>query len=199
MRSKRGFRWLSLPITASLTLALSGCSSEDFGNGFLPASSEGVTNHTGPITQFWTTSWVILFGVGFIAWGLMAWALIVYRRRKGETGIPPQLRYNNPIEALFTIVPFILVVGFFILTARTMSDIEKPTANPDVQIQVIGKQWSWDFNYLNENVYSSGIQVQPEQVTKKVSEMPVLHLPVNKTVELDLSSRDVIHSFWVVQ
>lgn len=199
MRPKRSLRWLSLPIIASLALALSGCSSVDFGNGFLPSSSMGVTNHTGPITNFWTTSWVILFGVGFIAWGLLAWAMIVYRRRKGETGIPAQLRYNNPIEALFTIVPLILVVGFFILTARTMSDIEKPTANPDVQIQVIGKQWSWDFNYLHENVYESGIQVQPDQVNKKVSEMPVLHLPVNQTVELDLQSRDVIHSFWVVQ
>jgi cytochrome c oxidase subunit 2 len=180
-------------------LALSGCSSEDFANGFLPSSSVGVTNHTPVITEFWTTSWVILFGVGFIAWGLMAWALIVYRRRKGSNVVPDQLRYNNPIETLFTVVPLIMVIGFFALTARTMGDIEKPTVNPDVVVQVIGKQWSWDFNYVKEDAYSSGIQVQPDQVTKPVSEMPVLHLPVGKTVELDLQSRDVIHSFWVVQ
>jgi cytochrome c oxidase subunit 2 len=180
-------------------LALSGCTTEDFLNGYLPLNSQGATNHTGPITEFWITSWVVLFFVGFVAWGLMAWALIVYRRRKGSTVVPPQLRYNNPIETLFTIVPVILVVGFFILTAQTMQDIEKDPGNPDVTVQVIGKQWSWDFNYVDEDVYSAGIQVQPDQVTKPESEMPVLHLPTNTKVQLDLMSRDVIHSFWVVE
>lgn len=199
MRSKRGFRWLSLPIAASLMLVLAGCSSEDFANGYLPVSSKGVTNHTGPITEFWNVSWIVLFFVGFISWGLMAWALIVYRRRKGDNTVPPQLRYNNPIETLFTVVPLILVIGFFALTAKTMTDIERPIANPDVKIEVIGKQWAWDFNYLKEGVWESGIQVQQEDVTKPQTEMPVLHLPVGKTVQIDLASRDVIHSFWVVE
>jgi cytochrome c oxidase subunit 2 len=185
-------------------LALTGCSSVDFGNGFEPSSAVGVTNHTNGIINFWTTSWVVLFGVGFISWGLMAWAIVVYRRRKGDTSTPPQLRYNNPIEALFTIVPLILVIGFFAKTATTMGDIEKPYANPDVKIQVIGKQWSWDFNYLEspstpQAVYTSGVQVKTGDVTKKTADMPVLYLPLGKTVELDLQSRDVIHSFWVVQ
>ena len=185
-------------------LALTGCSSVDFGNGFEPSSAVGVTNHTDKIINFWTSSWVVLFAVGFISWGLMAWALIVYRRRKGENSTPAQLRYNNPIETLFTVVPLILVIGFFAQTARTMNDIETPYTNPDVKIEVIGKQWSWDFNYLQTGVtktavFDSGIQVQPKDVTKKVTEMPVLYLPVNKTVEIDLQSRDVIHSFWVVQ
>jgi cytochrome c oxidase subunit 2 len=188
-----------LPIAAGLMLALSGCSGEDFANGYLPLGSKGATNHTGPITEFWNLSWVVLFIVGFISWGLMAWALIVYRRRKGSNVVPPQLRYNNPIETLFTVVPLILVVGFFVLTAQTMQDIEKPIANPAVKVEVIGKQWAWDFNYVKEDVYSSGIQVQPDQVTKDQTEMPVLHLPVGEPVQLDLSSRDVVHSFWVVE
>ena len=180
-------------------LSLSGCTAEDFANGYLPLGSIGATNHTGAITEFWNLSWIILFAVGFISWGLMAWALIVYRRRKGSNDIPPQLRYNNPIETLFTVVPLILVAGFFVLTAQTMGDIEKPIANPDVKVEVIGKQWAWDFNYVKEDVYYSGLQVQPDQVTKEKAEMPVLHLPVGKTVQLDLASRDVIHSFWVVE
>ena len=180
-------------------LALAGCSSEDFANGYLPLGSKGATNHTGAISEFWNLSWVILFVVGFISWGLMAWALIVYRRRKGSNVVPPQLRYNNPIETLFTIVPLILVIGFFVLTAQTMQDIEKPITNSDVKIEVIGKQWAWDFNYVKEDVYSSGIQVQPDQVTKDKADMPVLHLPVGESVQLNLSSRDVVHSFWIVE
>jgi cytochrome c oxidase subunit 2 len=92
----------------------------------------------------------------------MGWAILVYRRRKGETGLPEQLRYNNPIEVLFTVIPLILVIGFFAFTARDIAAIEQPTENPDVTIQVIGKQWSWDFNYVDANVYESGIQAQFE-------------------------------------
>ncbi len=196
MLSKRGLKWAAVPAIASLSLLLTGCSTEEQ-RGFLPGTP-GITNHTDMITGLWTTSWIVLWAVGVISWGLMAWAIVVYRRRKGETGIPAQLRYNNPIETLFTIVPLILVIGFFAFTAKDIQAIEQPTVNPDVTVQVVGKQWSWDFNYTNANVYDSGIQSQFEGQKGSEASLPVLWLPVNKTVELDLTSRDVIHSFWVI-
>jgi cytochrome c oxidase subunit 2 len=102
-----------------MVLLLSGCS-DQFARGFLPGVW-GVTNHTDRITGLWNTAWIVLWLVGIIAWALMGWAILVYRRRKGETGIPAQLRYNNPIEVLFTVVPLILVIGFFAFTARDMA------------------------------------------------------------------------------
>ncbi len=197
MLSKRGFKWASVPAAASLMLLLSGCSQQEFERGFLPGVP-GVTNHTDRIVGLWTTSWIVLWIVGVIAWGLMFWAIIAYRRRKGETGLPQQLRYNNPIETLFTIVPLILVVGFFAFTARDMAAIEEPTADPDVTIQVIAKQWSWDFNYVDANVYDSGVQSDFNGELGAEANLPTLYLPVNKTVQVDLSARDVIHSFWVI-
>jgi cytochrome c oxidase subunit II len=140
----------------------------------------------------------VLYAVGVIAWALMGWAIVVYRRRKGDTGLPAQLRYNNPIEVLFTVIPLILVIGFFAFTARDIAAIEQPTENPDVVIEVIGKQWSWDFNYVDANVYESGIQAQFDGQTGVPETLPALYLPVGKTVQIDLSSRDVIHSFWVI-
>ena len=197
MLSKRGFKWASVPAAASLMLLLSGCSQQEFERGFLPGVP-GVTNHTDRIVGLWTTSWIVLWIVGVIAWGLMFWAIIAYRRRKGETGLPQQLRYNNPIETLFTIVPLILVVGFFAFTARDMAAIEEPTADPDVTIQVIAKQWSWDFNYVDANVYDSGVQSDFNGELGSEAKLPTLYLPVNKTVQVDLTARDVIHSFWVI-
>jgi len=162
--------------------------------------SAGVTNHTDRIIGLWTTSWIVLLLVGIVAWGLMAWALIVYRRRKGETGLPAQLRYNMPIEALFTAIPLILVLGFFAFTARDTAAIEAKIENPDVEIEVIAKQWSWDFNYVDANVYDSGIQAQFTGTEENIMEtLPTLYLPVGKSVQIDLTSRDVIHSFWVVE
>jgi cytochrome c oxidase subunit II len=194
---KRGLKWAVLPVAASLMLLLSGCSQQEFSRGFLPGVP-GVTNHTDRITGLWTTSWIVLWGIGLIAWGLMFYAVIVYRRRKGETGLPPQLRYNNPIETMFTVVPLIITIGFFAFTARDMAAIEEPNANPDVTIQVIAKQWSWDFNYVDGNVYDSGIQSQFDGELGSEAALPTLYLPVNKSVKVDLSARDVIHSFWVI-
>ena len=193
MPHKPRFKWAVLPIFAFLLASLTGCASQEFSRGWLPGVT-GVTNHTERVVSLWTGSWIVLWSVGLIAWGLMFWAIIVYRRRKGDAEIPPQLRYNMPIETLFTVVPFVLVLGFFALTARDIAEIEKPVAS-DYRIEVIGKQWSWDFNYTNNNVYDSGIQYQTDGTE---AELPTLYLPVNRTVEFDLVSRDVIHSFWVI-
>ena len=196
MRRKNAFRWVSLPLAATLILVLTGCSSYEFSRGFLPGEP-GVTNHTDMIVNFWNGSWIVLWAVGLVAWGLMFYAVIIYRRRKGDNTMPEQMRYNNPIEALFTVVPLVMVIGFFAFTADTMEKIERPV-DSEMHIQVIGKQWSWDFNYKDNNVYETGIQSQFEGELGSEAALPTLYLPVNTSVEIELSSRDVVHSFWVI-
>jgi cytochrome c oxidase subunit 2 len=144
----------------------------------------------------------VLLAVGIITWGLTIWAVIVFRRRRGQTGLPIQLRYNMPIEIFYTVVPLILVLGFFAFTAKDQADIEQPYAQPDETISVYGKQWAWDFNYVNQNVYTAGVQAQTNTAdangTLVESEIPTLVLPVGKKITIELHSRDVIHSFWVI-
>ena len=193
---------MAIPVIATVALVLSGCTQQEL-NGYLP-SDTGITNNTGRVIALWNTSWIVLLAVGLIAWGLMIWAIVVYRRRKGETGVPVQLRYNMPIEIFFTVVPLILIIGFFFFTARDEAAIEKRFDKPDVTIQAFGKQWAWDFNYVDQNTYSSGIQVQPSTDPAAPAgsidpaSIPVLYLPVGKKVEIQLRARDVIHSFWVI-
>ena len=157
------------------------------------------TNHTSRVIGLWVTSWIVLLAVGVVTWGLIIWAAVVYRRRKGQTGLPVQLRYNLPIEIFYTIVPLILVIGFFAFTAKDQAEIEQKTPDPDVSIEVFGKRWAWDFNYVNEDVYSAGVQADfnPDG-TINTDTLPTLVLPVDKKVEIKIESRDVIHSFWVV-
>ncbi len=210
MSQKRSLKWAAVPAAASLVLFLSGCAQAgDPARGFLPngptaGGTEPVTNHTNDIVGLWTSSWIVLLVVGVISWGLLGYAAIAYRRRKNDVGLPAQLRYNMPIETLFTVVPLILVVGFFAFTAKTMADIETKT-NPEYKVAVIGKQWSWDFGYEAEGVYDSGVQLPDsafntanETSSMHVDGEPVLYLVVNKPVQLDLKSRDVIHSFWFI-
>ncbi|TFC52611.1 cytochrome c oxidase subunit II [Cryobacterium shii] len=204
MRKNHRLRWAAIPIAASLAVVLAGCTQAQL-HGFLPGFEEGqpaVTNQTERISGLWTTSWIVLMIVGLITWGLTIWAVVVYRRRKGQTGLPVQLRYNMPIEIFYTVVPLILVVGFFAFTARDQAAIEARFDAPDIKVEVIGKQWAWDFNYVNEDVFTTGVQGQPDLEGAKgalvESEIPTLVLPVGQKIELALESRDVIHSFWVV-
>ncbi len=192
-------KWVAAPVALSAALLLAGCTPEQQ-RGFLPAGSEGATNHTSGITGLWVTSWTVLLAVGVLTWALVIWATIAYRRRKGQTGLPVQLRYNMPIETFFTVVPVILVLGFFAFTAQEQSKIEARYDAPENVVEVIGKRWAWDFNYLNDDAHFSGVQVQTEEDGSAVEEtMPVLYLPVDKTTEIRLETRDVIHSFWVVE
>ena len=191
-------RWVAAGTLIASALTLSGCTAQEL-KGWMP-SEPGVTSQTSTIMGLWVTSWIVLLVVGLITWGLIIWAAIVYRRRKSDTGLPAQLRYNVPIETFFTIVPLILIVGFFAFTARDQEFLEKPNPTPDVKIEVYAKRWAWDFNYISDDVYFSGIQAQENEDNKIVADsLPVLYLPVGKTVEIDLESRDVIHSFWVVE
>jgi cytochrome c oxidase subunit 2 len=205
VRSKRRLRWSVVPVAIALVVILAGCSQEQL-RGFLPAGSVGATNHTSSITGLWVTSWIVLLGVGILTWGLIIWAAIVYRRRKGQTGLPVQLRYNLPIEIFYTIVPLILVLGFFAFTIKTQDPIEQPIKHPQTSILVEGKRWAWDFSYYNvgpggKGVYSPGIQAQQlEEANGTIDEskIPVLHLVVNKSTQIKIESRDVDHDFWII-
>ncbi len=197
-RRSRLARWALVPIGLVVSIVLAGCTQQQL-QGYLPGDP-GVTNHTGRIIGLWTTSWIVLLAVGVVTWGLIIWAAVAYRRRKGQIGLPVQLRYNLPIEIFYTIVPLILVLGFFAFTARDQTEIEANN-DPEVTIQVIGKRWAWDFNYVDADVYSAGIQAQDldsEPGAISEADLPVLYLPVGKRVEINIESRDVIHSFWIL-
>jgi cytochrome c oxidase subunit 2 len=208
VHSKHRLRWAVIPVGIAVAVALAGCTPTEL-HGFMPGFTEDgqpTTNRTDLIAGLWTTSWIVLLGVGVITWGLMLWAITVYRRRKGQTGLPVQLRYNMPIEIFYTVVPLILIIGFFAFTARDQTILETQDEDPDVSIIAYGKQWAWDFQYNGEAedqsdaVWTMGIQAQVDHTTGDVDQdaLPTLYLPVDESVRIDLRSRDVIHSFWII-
>jgi cytochrome c oxidase subunit 2 len=203
--SKRRIRWAVLPLGIATAAVLAGCTPTEL-HGFLPGFTEDgqpATNRTDMVAGLWVNSWIVLLAVGVITWGLMGWAAIAYRRRKGQMGLPVQLRYNMPIEIFYTIVPLILVIGFFAFTARDQTILETQYDEPDVSITAIGKQWAWDFQYDGESdddtVWTMGVQAQSAaNGDRDEAELPTLYLPVDQTVKIKLQSRDVIHSFWII-
>ncbi|MGN8245347.1 cytochrome c oxidase subunit II [Cellulomonas soli] len=189
-------RWAGLALVAAV--ALSGCSAE-VRRGWMPGNSEAeITDQTGRITNLWVGSWIAALLVGLLTWGLILWCVAAYRKRKDDDVLPVQLRYHVPLEIMYVILPIIMVGVLFFYTARDMTAINDTSAEPDLTVQVIGKQWSWDVNYLDSDVYDTGQHAQGVGDSAGVlAQQVTIWLPVDQRVEFVLDSRDVIHSFWV--
>ena len=181
-------------------LALTGCSPE-VQKGWLP-TERGTTNHTDRIMDLWVNSWIAALVVGIITWGLMIWCIVAYRRRKGTVGFPRQTSFNLPLEVFYLTVPLFMVLVFFYFTDRDQQAIDNRSQPADVVVDVRGKQWAWDFNYkkgdvITADVHEAGVQMNLTGEPVDKEKLPTLYLPVNKSIDLELNSRDVIHSFWV--
>ncbi len=151
------------------------------------------------MTSLWNWSWIAALAVGALVWGLIVWCVVAYRRKKDDVGLPEQLRYNVPIEILYTVVPLFMVAVLFFYTARDETALLNVSQTPDVTVNVVGKQWSWDFNYVEAKTYESGTQAELTGKPGVQKTLPTLYLPVDKRTEFVLTARDVIHSFWVPQ
>jgi len=181
-------------------LALTGCSPE-VQKGWLP-TERGTTNHTDRIMDLWVNSWIAALVVGIITWGLMIWCIVAYRRRKGTVGFPRQNSFNLPLEVFYLTIPLFMVLVFFYFTDSDQKAIDDRSQPADVVVDVRGKQWAWDFNYkkgdvVTEDLHEAGVQAHLTGNDVDKEKLPTLYLPVNKSVDLELNSRDVIHSFWV--
>jgi cytochrome c oxidase subunit 2 len=186
-------------LLAVVVVALSGCSAE-VQRGWLPGSSEHeITDQTGRVTSLWVGSWIAALVVGVITWGLILWCVTVYRKRRADDTLPVQLRYHVPLEIMYVILPIIMVGVLFYYTNRDTTALVDTSTDTQNHVQVIGKQWSWDFNYLDDNAFETGQHAQDvgSAGTGELRDQVTLWLPVDESVTFTLNSRDVIHSFWV--
>ncbi len=163
----------------------SGCKLSTFG---LP---HPITPQGERVASIWTGSWIAAFAVGAGVWGLIFVAVVRFRKRSDE--LPSQVRYNLPVEVLYTVVPFIIVAALFYFTARDESYLDRTTAHPAVTIGVIGFRWNWQFRYIDANDPNKVVG----QVTGRPGEPAQLVLPTDRSIRFIETSPDVIHSFWV--
>jgi cytochrome c oxidase subunit 2 len=167
---KRTVRVAALAVLVALTAT--GCSGDEILRFGWPV---GVTQQATEMRNLWTWTVVAALVVGVIVWALIFWTATFHRKKKTADGepeeLPRQFQYNVPLEIFTVVVPTIMVCVLFYFTATTEDKVLDKIPNPDVKVQV-------------STVGSSG-------------EIPLLVLPVGKTIQYDLLSTDVIHSFWV--
>ena len=120
--------------------------------------------------------------------GLLAYAVVRFRRRPNDDGRePPQVYGSNPVEVAWTTVPFLIVVVLALATARVIQEVQNaPRPESALDVQVIGHQWWWEIRYPKLGVLTAN----------------ELHVPVSSPEKrlptfIELQSADVAHSFWV--
>lgn len=183
---------MKLAAAVVLAVLLSACSpvaDNDIERLALPVAA---SDRSQPVWDLWLGAWIAVLVVFVLVFGLIVYASVRYRRRSDDE-VPTQVRYNLPLEALYTIAPVVVVAVFFFHTVTSQNEVLEEVENPDHTIQVVGSKWQWAFNYLDEqatqgeDVYDFGTPAQPAE----------LWLPVGESVRFNLTSPDVIHSFWI--
>jgi cytochrome c oxidase subunit II len=186
------FRCVALSLSLFGLLFLTGCSAELTAQikrlGFPPPASD----RSPDILNLWIGTWIAAIAVGVLVWALILWAANRYKTKHAK--MPKQNRYNLPMEIFYTIAPFIIIAVLFYYTVLTQNAVTKKVADPQVTIDVVGQKWSWTFNYKAANNPAVGQDVWEAGTINKT---PDLYLPVGKLIQFNLSSPDVIHSFWV--
>jgi cytochrome c oxidase subunit II len=206
-------RWLPRAVlVVGLVTLTAGCDANTVENLGL---RNPLTTQAKLIVTLWQGSWIAALSVGVVVWGGILWAVIFHRKRGDH--IPHQVRYNLPIEILYTVVPFIMIGVLFYFTARDENRIDSLSAKPNVIVDVTGFQWSWEFQYPQYSVKDSahgvtevgamwnGSLAAPNNGsdcltprTSSACNLPLLEIPDHETVRFNLTSNDVVHSFWVL-
>ncbi|ADG88008.1 cytochrome c oxidase, subunit II [Thermobispora bispora DSM 43833] len=184
---------------ALVAASATACSNEAIDQWSRGGMPEGVTEQSQIIQTLWNGAWIAALATGVVVWGLIFWAVAFHRKKRNSEALPPQVRYNLPIEILYTVVPVIMVAILFFFTARDQTEIMKVSGTAPVKVRVDGYQWSWKFttHYQGQKVEVAGVPVDLSKQSNENPQGPQLVLPVNTKVEFELHSDDVIHSFWV--
>jgi cytochrome c oxidase subunit 2 len=158
-------------IVASLTYLLLTA-----GGGLFP---QAASVQAGPADQMVNIQLVMIsFLFGLITSAIL-YSVLVFRARPGDTGDGSYIKGSTRLEVMWTIVPLGTVIALSFLGAQALGEMRRVDPQA-LQIKVTGFQWGWTFEYPAYGIQSNE-----------------LWMPVDKQSQLLLTSRDVIHSFWV--
>ncbi|MSQ40544.1 MAG: cytochrome c oxidase subunit II [Dehalococcoidia bacterium] len=164
----------------SFGLLLVGCYPTHFQSTFDAAGYVAEKQLTLFYYIFWAMAFV--FVAFFVA---LLYTVLRFRRRQGHDEIPRQVHGHTPLEIAWTVPPFLLLAVVAVPAISVLFELDTPPADA-MEVNVIGHQWWWEFEYPEQPGILTAIVTANE-----------LHIPVGKPVKFTMTSTDVIHSFWV--
>ena len=126
---------------------------------------------------YWFTTGIAI-AVFSVVVAVLAYSVLKFRARPDDDSDGPPTHGHTTLEIVWTAVPAILVTAISIVSAVVLAQNGHAGPNP-LRIQVKAQQFAWSFTYPNGKSYG------------------YLTLPKGRSAKLDITSQDVIHSFWV--
>ena len=158
-------------------------------------SPTGITTGDKQTLFLWHLTYFIAIPLGLLVLGLIVWCIIAYREKPGSTRRAQQFQYHIPLEALYTIVPLVLVAIVFGFMYSAENKVDHIAKHPAVKITVQSFQWGWRFIYPNGH-QEVGDVYDNLNINSRAN-LPVLYMPAHETVQFTLKTADVVHTFYI--
>jgi cytochrome c oxidase subunit II len=164
---------------------------------------EGVTAVSHDIYQLHMLIFYICMAIGFGVFAVIVFIMVKHRKSRGV--VPAQFHSNTTIEVVWTVIPLLILMAMAVPSTLVMIRAND-ASKPDINIKVVGFQWKWKYEYLDEGIkFFSALSTPPEQYLNHEEKqrwylLEVDHplvVPVKKKVRLLITSNDVNHSWWV--
>ena len=175
-RARRGMRLTALGAFGFVAVLLAGCAKDAPQNTFNPEGPEAETINNLAVPVFiiaGVVGVIVIAVVGIIIWRFAA-------KRHAADEVPTQIHGNSKLEIAWTILPGVLLLPIAVFTVATVFDLAE-TPDDALVVDVIGQQWWWEFGYPDQGIVTANEIV----------------IPTGQPVQVRISSRDVIHSFWI--
>jgi cytochrome c oxidase subunit II len=164
---------------------------------------KGVTPVSREIYNLHMIAMLVCAIIGIVVFGIMIYSLIHHRKSKGYR--PAQFHDNTRLEIVWTIIPFLILLGLAFPATRTLIKADN-TERAEVTIKVVGSQWKWEYYYLDEGIHFYSNLATPYQEIEnknKKNEHYLLEVdnqivvPTHTKIRFLVTAADVIHSWWV--
>ncbi len=142
---------------------------------------------------------ILLIIIAVCLFVLVLIGYICFRFRESRNPIPSKRTHNIPLEVIWTVIPFFLLLVIAIPSFKTLYFMDK-AVTADMTLKITGFQWAWEYSYPDNSNINFESYMIPENELKSYqlrllsTDNPVV-LPVNKNIKLLVTSRDVIHSW----
>ncbi|HEX6051690.1 MAG TPA: cytochrome c oxidase subunit II [Gemmatimonadaceae bacterium] len=191
MHRKTHLRQLaSVALLTGLALALAGCGS--YGSDYPNSTFNHTTEFNAAIDSLWDK--LLFWGtlVFVLVEGILLYTIIRFRRRS-DADEPKHVHGNTFLEIAWTVAPAIILVFIAIPTVRTIFVTQARAVPNALQVEVVGHQWWWEFRYPQYTQQTAAGRVDTLVTANE------LYLPIGRTVNFALKTKDVLHSFWIPQ
>lgn len=165
----------------------------------------GTTPITDSVYDIHMLMFYVCVVIAIVVYSVFFYSLFKFQKKKGA--VAAKFSENFPLEVVWTIIPLLILLAMAIPATKSLILIDDD-AKADLTIKVVGYQWKWEYQYLDDNIHIfSDLSTSFEEIYNKkpkskhylreVTERLVL--PIKQKIRILLTSHDVIHSWWVSQ